>query len=97
MIGAVASALGVATGGDDLKERVIASLRGGQTLVVLDCCDRVVDEAAVLAERMLEGSHRTSGSSPPAVRLCAPKARSSAGCRRWRRRWTSMGYRRSRR
>jgi predicted ATPase/DNA-binding winged helix-turn-helix (wHTH) protein len=63
VIGALASALGVAAGGDDTKERVIALLRGGQTLVVLDCCDRVVDEAAALAERLLEGS--------PGVRILA--------------------------
>jgi len=54
--GALASALGVATSADDQTEGVIASLRGGLTLIVLDCCDRVVDEAAVLAETMLKGS-----------------------------------------
>jgi predicted ATPase/DNA-binding winged helix-turn-helix (wHTH) protein len=63
VVGALASALGVATSGADATERVIAFLRGRQMLVVLDCCDRVVDEAAVLAERMLEGS--------PGVRILA--------------------------
>jgi predicted ATPase/DNA-binding winged helix-turn-helix (wHTH) protein len=63
VVGALASALGVATNGDDPTERVIAFLRGRQMLVVLDCCDRVVDEAAVLAERVLEDS--------PGVRILA--------------------------
>ena len=59
----LASALGVATSDDDPTERVIAFLRRRRMLVVLDCCDRAVDEAAVLAERMLEGA--------PGVRILA--------------------------
>jgi predicted ATPase len=63
VMASLASALGVATSDDDPTERVIAFLRGGQTLIVLDCCDRVVHEAALVAERMLEGS--------PVVRILA--------------------------
>ena len=55
-MGALASALGVAASGDDPTEHVIAFLRGGQALIVLDSCERVVDGAAVVAERLLEGS-----------------------------------------
>ena len=55
-MGALASALGVAVSVDDPTERVIAFLRRGRALVVLDCCERVVDGAAVVAERLLEGS-----------------------------------------
>lgn len=60
---AVASALGVATGAGDPTERVIARLGGRRMLIVLDCCDRVVDAAAVLAEKMLKGA--------PGVRILA--------------------------
>ena len=56
VMGALASALGVAVSVDDPTERVIAFLRRGRALVVLDCCERVVDGAAVVAERLLEGS-----------------------------------------
>jgi predicted ATPase/DNA-binding winged helix-turn-helix (wHTH) protein len=56
VMGALASALGVAASIDDPTERIIAFLRGGQALIVLDCCERVVDGAAVAAESLLEGS-----------------------------------------
>lgn len=56
VMGALASALGIAASVDDPTERVFAFLRGGQALIVLDCCERVVDGAAVVAERLLEGS-----------------------------------------
>jgi len=49
----LASALGVATSADDPTKGVIASLRDRQILIVLDCCDRVIDGATVLAETML--------------------------------------------
>ena len=55
-MGALASALGVAASADDPTERVIAFLRGGQALIVLDCCERVVAGAAVVAESLLERS-----------------------------------------
>jgi predicted ATPase/DNA-binding winged helix-turn-helix (wHTH) protein len=56
VMGALASALGVAASIDDPTERIIAFLRGGQALIVLDCCERVVDGAAVAAESLLERS-----------------------------------------
>ena len=55
VMGALASALGVEASADDPTERVIAFLRGGQTLIVLDCCDRVVDGAAVAGGKDARG------------------------------------------
>jgi predicted ATPase/DNA-binding winged helix-turn-helix (wHTH) protein len=68
---ALASALGVATGDGDPAERVIALLRDGQRLIVLDCCDRVVDAAAVLAERIIKSSPGVAVLATSQEGLCA--------------------------
>jgi predicted ATPase/DNA-binding winged helix-turn-helix (wHTH) protein len=53
---ALAAALGVAAGAGEATKRIIAYLRAAPTLIVLDCCDRVVEAAAVLAERIIAGA-----------------------------------------
>ncbi len=53
--GALASALGLSAASQDPTPDVIAFLRERQALIVLDTCEHVVEAAALLAERVLQG------------------------------------------
>ena len=50
----LASALGVTTGFSDPLDALLAFLRERRMLVVLDCCELVVEAAAILAEAILK-------------------------------------------
>ncbi len=52
----LASALGLEIAADDPTRGLVAFLRGKRMLIILDCCDRVVEDAAVLAENLLKGA-----------------------------------------
>jgi predicted ATPase/DNA-binding winged helix-turn-helix (wHTH) protein len=52
----LASTLGLEIAADDPTLGLVAFLRGKRTLIVMDCCDRVVEAAAVLAESLLKGA-----------------------------------------
>ncbi|MBK1658793.1 ATP-binding protein, partial [Paracraurococcus ruber] len=60
---AVAFALGVASFSADPSPAILAALRTGQRLLVLDCCERVAAGAAALVETLLRGA--------PGLRLLA--------------------------
>ena len=47
--------LGLEIGGDDPTSGLVAYLRDKRTLIVLDCCERVVEAAAFLVENLLKG------------------------------------------
>jgi predicted ATPase/DNA-binding winged helix-turn-helix (wHTH) protein len=52
----LASTLGLEIAADDPTPGLIAFLHGKRMLIVLDCCERVVEAAAVLAENLLKGA-----------------------------------------
>ncbi len=52
----LASTLGLEIAVDDPTRGLAAFLRGKRMLIVLDCCERVVEAAAVLAENLLKGA-----------------------------------------
>ena len=52
----LASALGLEIAVDDPTDGLIAFLRGKRKLIVLDCCERVVEAAAILVENLLKGA-----------------------------------------
>ena len=52
----LASTLGLEIAVDDPTRGLVAYLRGKRMLIVLDCCDRVVEDAAILAENLLKGA-----------------------------------------
>ena len=41
---------------DDPTRGLIAYLRGKRMLIILDCCERVVEAAAILVENLLKGA-----------------------------------------
>ena len=52
----LASTLGLGIAVDDPTRGLVAFLRGKQLLIILDCCERVVEAAAVLVEELLKGA-----------------------------------------
>jgi predicted ATPase/DNA-binding winged helix-turn-helix (wHTH) protein len=52
----LASTLGLEIAADDPTRGLVAFLRGKRTLIVLDCCERVVEAAAILVEKLLKGT-----------------------------------------
>jgi predicted ATPase/DNA-binding winged helix-turn-helix (wHTH) protein len=52
----LASTLGLDIAVDDPTRGLVAFLRGKRMLVILDCCDRVVEAAAFLVEDLLKGA-----------------------------------------
>jgi predicted ATPase/DNA-binding winged helix-turn-helix (wHTH) protein len=52
----LASTLGLEIAVDDPTRGLIAFLHGKRMLIVLDCCERVVEAAAVLVENLLKGA-----------------------------------------
>ena len=54
----LASTLGLQIAHDDPTRGLVAFLRRKRMLIVLDCCERVVEAAAVLAENLLKGAAR---------------------------------------
>ncbi len=52
----LASTLGLEITADDPTRGLIAFLRGKRMLIVVDCCDRVVEDAAALIENLLKGA-----------------------------------------
>ena len=52
----VAAALGISTDSHDVLSAVIEHLKPRRTLLVLDCCDRMVDGTAIFAEELLGGT-----------------------------------------
>jgi predicted ATPase/DNA-binding winged helix-turn-helix (wHTH) protein len=52
----LASTLGLEIAADDPTRGLIAFLKAKRMLIVLDCCERVVDAAAVLVESLLRGA-----------------------------------------
>lgn len=52
----VASTLGLEIVADDPTRGLVAFLRGRRMLIVLDCCERVVEAAAALVENLLKGA-----------------------------------------
>jgi len=54
--GALASALGLATLGDQPLSALVAHLRSKSILIVLDNCEHMLDAVAVLAETLLRGA-----------------------------------------
>jgi len=52
----LASALALEIAEDDPSRGLVAFLRGKRMLIVLDCCERVVEAAAVLVENLLKGA-----------------------------------------
>jgi predicted ATPase/DNA-binding winged helix-turn-helix (wHTH) protein len=52
----LASTLGLEIAVEDPTRGLVAFLRGKRMLVVLDCCERVVEDAAVLVENLLRGA-----------------------------------------
>lgn len=48
----VASALGLAIGGEPIADGLVAFLRDRRALLVVDCCEHVVDAVAPLVERI---------------------------------------------
>ena len=52
----LASTLGLDIAVDDPTRGLAAYMRGKRMLIVLDCCERVVEAAAVLAENLLKGA-----------------------------------------
>jgi predicted ATPase len=75
---AVACSLGLSNLADDPSSGVVASLRERRMLLVLDCCERVVDGTAVLVERILAeapGVHILATSRAPRRAPGAPVLR----------------------
>ncbi|MGE0540734.1 MAG: helix-turn-helix domain-containing protein [Dehalococcoidia bacterium] len=59
IVGAVAATLGVRdVPGRDLQAGILAALSSGQTLLVLDNCEHVIDACAALVARLLQASPR---------------------------------------
>ena len=52
----LASTLGLEIAEDDPTRGLVAFLRGKRMLIVLDCCERVVEAAAVMVEDLLKGA-----------------------------------------
>jgi predicted ATPase/DNA-binding winged helix-turn-helix (wHTH) protein len=52
----LASALALEIAEDDPSRGLVAFLRGKRVLIVLDCCERVLQAAAVLVENLLKGA-----------------------------------------
>jgi predicted ATPase/DNA-binding winged helix-turn-helix (wHTH) protein len=52
----LASTLGLDIAVDDPTRGLVAFLRGKRMLIILDCCDRVVEAAAFLVEDLLKGA-----------------------------------------
>ena len=52
----LASTLGLEIAVDDQTRGLVAFLHGKRMLIVLDCCERVVEAAAVLVENLLKGA-----------------------------------------
>ena len=52
----LASTLGLEIAVDDPTRGLVAFLRGKRMLIILDCCERVVEAAAVLVENLLKGA-----------------------------------------
>jgi predicted ATPase/DNA-binding winged helix-turn-helix (wHTH) protein len=52
----LASTLGLEIAADDPTRGLVAFLRNKRVLIVLDCCERVVEAAAVLTENLLKGA-----------------------------------------
>lgn len=52
----LASTLGLEIAVDDPTRGLVAFLHGKRMLIVLDCCERVVEAAAVLVENLLKGA-----------------------------------------
>ena len=52
----LASTLALEIAEDDPSRGLVAFLRGKRMLIVLDCCERVVEAAAVLVENLLKGA-----------------------------------------
>jgi predicted ATPase/DNA-binding winged helix-turn-helix (wHTH) protein len=52
----LASTLALEIGEDDPSRGLVAFLRNKRMLIVLDCCERVVEAAAVLVENLLKGA-----------------------------------------
>jgi len=52
----LASTLGLEIAIDDPTRGLAAFLRGKRVLIVLDCCERVIEAAAVLVENLLKGA-----------------------------------------
>ena len=52
----LASTLGLEIAADDPTRGLIAFLKAKRMLIVLDCCERVVEAAAVLVENLLKGA-----------------------------------------
>ena len=52
----LSSALGLEIAADDPTGGLVAYLSGRKMLIVLDCCERVVEDAAILAENLLRGA-----------------------------------------
>ncbi len=52
----LASTLGLEITVDDPSRGLVAFLQGKRMLIVLDCCERVVEAAAILVERLLKGT-----------------------------------------
>jgi len=52
----LASALALEIAEDDPSRGLVAFLRGKRMLIVLDCCERVLQAAAVLVENLLKGA-----------------------------------------
>jgi predicted ATPase/DNA-binding winged helix-turn-helix (wHTH) protein len=52
----LASTLGLEIAVEDPTRGLIAFLRGRRMLIVLDCCERVVEDAAILVENILKGA-----------------------------------------
>jgi predicted ATPase/DNA-binding winged helix-turn-helix (wHTH) protein len=52
----LASALALEIGEDDPSRGLVAFLRSRRMLIILDCCERVLEAAAVLVENLLKGA-----------------------------------------
>jgi predicted ATPase len=75
---AVASVLGIREApGTTLLDSLVAHLEARESLLVLDNCEHLVETCAEMVATLL-GSCRTYGSSPPAVRPSACRARCSS-------------------
>src|ERR1700710_880882 len=58
--GAVASALGLPVGSTDPTSRLISFLRDRRMLLILDCCEHVIEAVAALAERVFQEAAQIS-------------------------------------
>jgi predicted ATPase/DNA-binding winged helix-turn-helix (wHTH) protein len=65
---AIASSLGLAVSGDNVADGLAAFLRDRRALIVLDCCEHVIDTVAPIAERIsrdVVGMHILATSREP--------------------------------